>query len=327
MPSPSSSLATLRSDLGGSMMAFDLAMDREGYIAHRVMPVFESAVQSGTFGKIPLAQLLQQRDTLRAPGSGYSRGNFTFDPASFACFEHGAEEPIDDRQAQLYREYFDAEKVAAERALHAVMSNYEARVAAAIFNATTWTGASLTTAPTNEWDDAANALPIDDVEAAARKVWANSGLWPNALIINRLVFRNLRNCAQIIARIAASGAGSPTKATDITAQMLAQVFDLEHVIVAGGAQNTAKEGQTAVLSHHWSNEYAMVARVATRPNDIQEPCLGRTIHWGKDGSRIGGTVETYRDEKVRADIVRVRHDVDELVTYVQAGHLLSNITT
>ena len=46
-----------------------------------------------------------------------------------------------------------------------------------------------------------------------------------------------------------------------------------------------------------------------------------------DGSSIGGTVESYRDENVRANIIRVRHDVDELVLYPQAGHLLSNITT
>jgi hypothetical protein len=37
-------------------------------------------------------------------------------------------------------------------------------------------------------------------------------------------------------------------------------------------------------------------------------------------------VESYRDEKVRGDVIRVRHDVDEIVLYPEAGHLLSNIT-
>ena len=73
-------------------------------------------------------------------------------------------------------------------------------------------------------------------------------------------------------------------------------------------------------------EYAMVCKVATG-RDFREPCIGRTFHWSADGSSIGGTVESYRDETVRADIIRVRHDVDELVLYPQAGHLLSNITT
>ena len=62
-------------------------------------------------------------------------------------------------------------------------------------------------------------------------------------------------------------------------------------------------------------------------NDIQEPCVGRTFHWSADGSSMGGTVETYRDETKRSNIVRVRQDTDEKVLYAATGHLLSNITT
>jgi hypothetical protein len=60
---------------------------------------------------------------------------------------------------------------------------------------------------------------------------------------------------------------------------------------------------------------------------MAEPCIGRMFHWSEDGSSPGGTVESYRDEIVRGNIIRVRHDVDEVVLYPQAGHLVSNITT
>jgi hypothetical protein len=164
------------------------------------------------------------------------------------------------------------------------------------------------------------------VEAAVQKIYDNSGLWANALVINRKVFRNLRNCAQVIDRIESAGAGSATKATDITVQMLAAAFDLDHIIVAGTSKNGAKEGQAASPEQIWSGEYAMVCRVSTSA-DMRDACIGRTFHWSQDGSSIGGTVESYRDETVRGNVIRVRHDVDELVLYPQAGHLLSNITT
>lgn len=326
MPSPSTSLATLRPDLAESFMEFDLEMDARGFVADRVFPVVEVASQAGNFGKIPLEQLLQQRDTRRAPGSGYARGTFTFEDATYACLENGAEEPIDDRESRMYAEYFDAEVIHTLRAFSSVLRNAEQRVADAVFNTTTWTGSTLTTAPTNEWDDATNAVPLTDVEAAVQQIYDNSGLWANALIINRKVFRNLRNCDQVVERIASSGAGSPTKASDITEAMLAAVFDLDHIIVAGSSRNSAKEGQAATPVQIWSDEYAMVCKVATS-QDFREPCIGRTFHWADDGSSIGGTVETYRDETVRGDVVRVRHDTDEIVLYAQAGHLLSNITT
>lgn len=326
MPSPSSSLATLRPDLAESFVEFDLAMDQAGFIANRVFPVIEVASQAGTFGKIPIEQLLQNRDTKRAPGSGYARGEFTFETAVYACLEHGAEEPVDDREAKMYAEYFNAEQIASLRAYSAVLRNAEQRVADAVFNTSTWTGGALTTAITNEWDDATNAVPLTDVEAAVQKIYDNSGLWANALVINRKVFRNLRNSDQIVERIQSAGAGSPTKANDITEAMLAQAFDLEHIIVAGSSKNGAKEGQAAAPAQIWSGEYAMVCKVANS-GDFKEPCIGRTFHWSDDGSSIGGTVETYRDEAVRSDITRVRHDVDEIVLYPQAGHLLSNVTT
>jgi len=309
-----------------SFLEYDLESDRLGYVATKVFPVVEVASQAGVFGIIPVEQLLQARDTNRAPGSGYNRGNFTFTTSTFACEEHGAEEPVDDRQAKMYREYFDAEQVSTMRAFSAVLRNAEQRVADAVFNTTTWTGASLTTGITNEWDDIAAAVPITDVDAAVKKVYDNSGLWANALIVNQKVFRNLRRCAQVIDAIESSGAGDPSKQSDITADQLARVFGLDMVIVAGASKNSAKEGQAVSPGQIWSDEYAMVCRVATS-SDMAEPCVGRIFHWSEDGSSMGGTVESYRDENIRANIIRVRHDVDELVLYPQAGHLLSNITT
>jgi hypothetical protein len=325
MPSPTSSLATLRPDLA-TFLEFDLESENQGYIAADVFPVIDVQSASGNFGKIPLEQLLQQRETRRSPGSGYSRSQWTFTPATYATYEHGAEEPVDDNEARMYAEYFQAEQISTLRAFSAVLRNAEQRVADAVFNTSTWTGSSLTTAITHEWDDATNAVPLTDVEAAVQKIYDNSGLWANALIINRKVFRNLRNNDQIIDRINASGAGSPSKATDVTTQMLSAVFDLPNIIVAGTSKNGAKEGQSASPTQIWSGEYAMVCKIASGP-DMRDPCIGRTFHWSQDGSSIGGTVESYRDETVRGDVIRVRHQVAEVVLYPEAGHLLSNVTT
>jgi hypothetical protein len=307
-------------------MEFDLAMNEAGFVWNKVLPVTEVAKGTGTFGIIPLEQLLQQRNTLRSPGGNYARGNFTFTTSTFACVEHGAEEPVDDREAQLYAEYFDAELIAGMRAAHAVRLNAERRVADAVFNTTTWNGASLTTGITHEWDDATNAVPVDDVFAARAKVYDNSGVWADTLICNYKVFLNLLKCDQVIERIESAGAGSAARAGLITAEMLAQVFNLRKIIVGGGSRNNANEGLSASPVQIWSDEYAMVCKTADT-NDFREPCIGRTFHWSEDGSSVNGTVETYRDEAVRSDIVRVRHDVDEKIIYPELGHLLSNITT
>lgn len=324
MPAPTSSVQP-RPEIAQSLIEFDLAMDRNGFVGHRVFPVFEAPKDHGTFGKIPIEQLLQNRETARAPKGGYSRGNYTFTSDTFTTAEHGAEEPVDDREKAMYSDYFNADLYASQRAMDVVLRNAEKRIAAAVFNTSTWTGSSLTTAVSTEWSTAATSTPINDVEGAVRKVRTNTGLKPNTIIMPWTVFRNLRLCSQIIDRITSSGAGSPAKPTDITPAMLAAVFDIESVLVADSQKNTATEGQSASLSDIWSNEYVMVCRVA-RTQDLAEPCIGRTFHWGEDGSRIGGTVESYREEDIRSDVMRVRHQVGEKVLYAECGHLLSNIT-
>lgn len=321
MPAPNEALATLRPDLGGSFQDFDHAMDRQGFIGYRVLPPLEVGKASGTFGRIPLAQLLKNADTKRTSRSGYPRGDWDFQEETFATKEYGFEEPVDARDVNLYKDFFDAELISAELARDTVMRAAEKRIADLIFNATTWTGASLYTDVTTTWATLATAVPITDVEAAVRKVYDGTGHWPNCLIINRKTFRDLRLTTQVLDRIAASGAGDRIRAADVTTQMLSAVFDLPYVFVAGSSKNSANEGQAATPTQIWSSSYAMVCRIATTGN-VKEPCVGRTFHWSDDGSQMGGAMETYDDPQVRGTVVRCRHEVHEKVIEPKFGHLL-----
>lgn len=323
MASPTSSLATLRPELAGSLMEFDLAMNQQGFIAQQILPVFEVQYKSGTYGRIPLEQLLENRETKRNPGSGYSRSKFNFIDTDYACKENGVEEVIDDDEAKMYMEYFDAELVATSRGYSAILIEQERRVASALFNTTTYSGANLYLDTTIPWTKAtySTSEPIDDVQFGADKVYANTGLYANALICNRFVYRNLKRSQQIIDTIASSGAGDKTSLRNITKQQIADALDLDMILVAEGSRNGAAEGLAGSIEQIWSSSYAMVARVCTS-NDIREPGLGRTFHWGEGGSSVGGTVESYRDESVRGDVIRVRHDTDENIHYVECGFLL-----
>jgi hypothetical protein len=318
MPSPSTSLATLRPDISGSFTEFDLEQNINGFVWDQLMPVFEVASSSGQFGRIPIEQLLQNRDTLRAPGSGYARGKWTFEEDSYATKEHGAEEPVDDNESKMYAEYFDAETVSALRARSMVLMNAEKRVVAKILSNSRTADASV------KWNLPATAKPLDDVEAAVQAIYDASGLWPDTMALSYKTFRLLRNVDQIIERIASTGAGSPTKATDITTSMLAAVFDIPKIVVAGATQNTANKGQAGSFSQIWDQTKVWVGRTASG-NDFREPCIGRTFHWSADGSQIAGTVESYRDETVRADIIRVRHQTAEKELYGEAGRLIAAV--
>ena len=327
MVAPSSAIT--RYELSKPFTEFDLLMNQLGFIGPQVLRPRIVGIQSADVGKIPLKQLLQQQNTKRAAGSGYRRGDFEFDKYTYATDEYGWEEPLDDRQLAIYADMLDAEQIHADRAAGFVCDQYERDVAAAVYDTAVWTGADLTTALTNEWDDHVNATPIDDVFAAKEAVRAGSGLDPNALILNNLQLHHLANCDQTVERVKYT----QTADQGTMMQAIADVLGIKKIIVAGGYTNSANPQATASISRIWGNENAMVARVA-ETEDPSEPCIGRTFIWSGDGPGAAGTeevlaliVEEYRDEKVRGSVMRARNDRDIVIMYAAAGHLLSNVIT
>lgn len=320
MSAPSTSLATLRPDLGGSFSEYDLASHLNNLIAGRVLPPIEVMKPSGKFGKFTLAALLTGAETARASGGGYNRIANQFTDDSFLTEEHGIEDPVDDRDAAIYGEYFDAELEAALRARFVVLQNLEKRVASAVMNTTTW--GSLKTAAAVVWTTKATATPVADIHGARESVYSQCGMWPNSIILSRTAFNRATETDEVIDRLKHSGQHNPGERVSEAA--FAALCDLDQVIVGGVAKNTAAKGQAVSIAPVWSDSLAMVAKVAVT-NSIKEACIGRIFHYSEDGSTIGGTAETYRDETVRADIARVRMDTDEKVLFPEAGHLLETL--
>lgn len=318
---PSTAIGDLRPDLGGSMEAFDVVLERSNYIGYQILRPFEASRQSGPYGKITLEAMLQNPEVKRASDGGYSRRQWSFEDANYATKEYGLESAIDQRRSRIYRSYFDAELVTARIVLADVLRAAEIRIADKVFDAATFSPTAVGVA----WSTPATAVPITDVKSKIEAIWGACGLWPNAVVMSRKVFRNLRECAQVIERIHATGAGDKVRAKDITPAQIAALFDVDFVLIGGGAKNTAKEGQTAVIAEIWDDEYVGIGRIATT-DMIEEPCIGRTFHWAEDGSQIGGAIETYGESRVRGDVVRVRHEVDEHIIHAPCWGLLSNIT-
>lgn len=317
MPAPSTSLATLRPDLGGSVEGFDLAMSRNGFIGLKVLPVFDTALRAGSIGIIPTAQMLKQAGSPRAPGAGYQRDDFTFTDISYSTTEKGRESPVDDNTKNVYGNVINAEKIAAARAQDMTLRYMEQLIAAAVFNSSTFTPTAVGT----EWSTVASSTPVTDVKNAQVRMWEATGMKPNAVIMNWLVFNNLRFNTEIKDAIKNVLGVLPSQ---ITVDTLKAAFMVDHVLISDAPKNTAPDGQLTIAPI-WSSEYVGVARIAD-DNDITRPVLGRTMHYTGDGSAIEGRMEVYRDENRRADIVRCRMQADPLIIYSGAMQLLSNIT-
>ena len=315
-----------REDLGMRFEEFDLAMNRLGFIGHRVLPVIQRGGPSGKFPRVSIDQMLQQLVTRRSPDGAYSRSTREWDDDNYETTEYGLEATLDDRTIKRYDDIIDAEVFEGEVIENALLLDYEKAVADSMFNATTFSG--RTGAVTTEWSNTGSASPVEDVRDKVQTIRLASGVKPNALIINDEVFNNLISCDEIIDRLKYQGFQG-ARPGEISKQALAISLNIDEVIVAESVYNTVMPGIDAVLNDIWSNEYALLARVAKTSNPM-ERCVGRTIQWDEEGSSDGGGMsviaETYYEDSRRGGVLRRRTDWGLKNLFLECGYLFSNIT-
>lgn len=322
---PKTNAVVYRPDLGAIVMEYAMDIDDQP-IGLRVMPLFPTTQQSATFPVIPKEALLSVPDVDRAPRAAYPRGDWEYERGKYDTSEKGWEEPIDDTERKLLEGETNpgmADHIATQRAWGHIMRGQEKRIATMVFNATNFTAHAVT----NEWDDASNATPIDDVNTGLLSVRSACGMVPNALIIAYSTFINLKNCDQVVDRLKYTFPGIDINR--MTSAQLADIFNIENVLVGSGVYNSAKRGQDASIADLWNNEYAMLTRIASPGSrDLTEPCIGRTFLWSEDSPQ-NPVVESYREEQTRADVIRVRHNVGEtLIKSVDSsGTTVSNIAS
>ena len=308
MASPASGAETPRDDLA-AMVELDLQATWAGFIGMRLFPVTPVAEASGVIPIVDLNERLTERDTRRAPGGTYQRSNEEYTTTTFACEEHGAEEPIDDRERRVFGAFIDSDASATVRATDAVLRNAERRIAAIALAATG------TTAAGNVWSGA-SGTPIANVKTAKIAIRNRTGLNANAGACDWEVFEHLRTSDEIRGILKYQGFVD-MRPEEITVSAVASALGLGVLLVAGAGdvRNTANQGQSTVsLSAIWDRTQFLVGVINPSP-DTRVPTAGRVFHYIEDGSMVNGTVEQYRENQTRSDVVRVRHDVDEKLIY------------
>jgi len=310
-----------RPDLGVVAVEY-LEGEAMSNIGLQIMPPFPVDEQSAVFPVIPAKALLSVEDTSRAPRGRYNRGDWEYEEGKYATRENGWEEPIDDTERKLFerRAPGQGDFIAVKRAMGIIVRNQERRIASKLFNTSNFTAHAVT----NEWDDAANATPIDDVTTGKLAFREQCGMLPNGLVISYTTLERLRRSAQIVDLIKYTFPGLDINS--VGAAELARVFNVPRVLVGGGIYDSKGKGLSVDITDIWDNEYAALVRTATDRLDIIEPCVGRTFVWTEDSAQEP-IVEQYREEQSRSDIFRVRHDSDEclLKSYDSDGNVVSNI--
>ena len=311
-----SSYGTPREAMGAAF--WEMTPDRSKFIGNQVLAEVRSTLKAAKYLAVTRESISARNPTRRSASGEFNRIDTYLEDKEFSCEEWGLEGRLPDSERIFYASEFDAEQGKVEHIYQQLMLDYEIRVATAVFNTTTWTGADLTTdVSAAPWSTAASDV-IGPILDAAEKVRLNSGgETADTLVIGAATLPKLLKNTGIIARFP----GAPLVTAAMLFQAMPAIFGLDKLLIGKARYNTADEGQTYSGSDVWSGSYAMVCKTAPQGASIMQYCIGRTIVHVSDTPDLL-TVDSYYEDKTMSEVFRVRHTSDEVIQDAYAGHLL-----
>lgn len=195
----------------------------------------------------------------------------------------------------------------------------ENRVASKVFDLNTYPSANRTTlSGTAQWSDYANSDPISAILTALDTCIVR----PNIAVLGQAVWSKLRMHPKVTAAVYPIGGNAATSGTVVARQAIAELLELEEVLVGVSWYNSAKPGQTASLARLWGKHAAFLYRAPQILSPTGTVTFGFTAQWGE---RIAGTIERDPNVGLRGGTrVRVGESVKEVVAANDAAYFFQN---
>ena len=312
------SQATPRSDIYALVQQANADFSKL-FIGDQIFPVKGEDVKRGIYMKANLAnaELLNADAVPRASGDGYQRVNRKYDTDTFDAVEYGLESVIDDAYESEVERFMNLESTEAMLLERSLRISYEARIAAALFNSSTFTATGATVAYT-----AANLATIDvanDIDLAKARMLKN-GLIANTIVMGYDVFQRIRRSTLLQNQIFGVVPRAANQRMLPGEQDIAEALGVDKLLVGKAPRNGNNKGQTYSGSFIWGTTYVAVCNTAG--GEYQAGGVGRTIQWTKDTTGLF-TPETYRSDERRSNVLRVRQHTAEKVIDATACELIT----
>lgn len=311
-----------------------------GFIGLKLAPVFGAETRAGEypFFSIAGAQLMKNFKTERNEDGSYPEVRRANETRLYGCQDRGLEERVDDAKAKDMARFFNAQANAARMTVQNVLLGHENRVASLVQNTSNFASTAAISAYT-----VANLAVVDfaaDVQARIHAM-QDAGSIPDTIVLNsRLAgyvgrttkFQNFVKGIGLFSQ----GAGTFIITKDVIMNAFAEL-GIRKVYIPFGGVDASKSRTATNISPIWSSDYIWVGKSADAENQLSvveegatdfgvDPydAMGgalRTFVWNEEGGVF--VTETYRSEKRRSEMVRVRQNTDERVIDENAGRLIA----
>jgi hypothetical protein len=304
--------------------AIALAYTNRRFIADLVLPRTPVPAREFTWMQFNRDEMFTLKETLVGRKGQPNEVEFGATSVAASIRDYGLDDlvPNEDLDAGRLMNY-DPIGRAVEGVTELVALDREKRVADLVFNTATYPVANRTTlSGTSQWSDYTNSDPYSAIQTALDGMLMR----PNIAVIGRLAWSKLKVHPKITAAIAPSAVGNTSttnaQGSPATLQAVADLLELDEIIVGESWINTAKSGQTASLARVWGKHMAFLHQNpigGIRGNAIT---FGYTAEYG---NREAGSMPEPKVGLRGAQRVRVGETVNEIIAASDVGYYFQNV--
>lgn len=286
-----------------------------GFIAGSAFPVVPVEKQSDVYYLMDRDDFFRDEARPRAPGTESAGGEFRLTTATYNAIVEAFHKDIDDQLRANADSVLSLDRAATEFVTQKLLIRRERRWMANFFTTGVW-GTDIT--PATLWS-APTSTPGADVEVGKMAIQSRTGYKPNKLILGARVMAALRRNPEIRDQF------KYVSASSIDADMLANFFGVDQVMVADAVFTAAITGQTGVNPDFMSGRNALLCYAPDVPS-LMTPSAGYTFAWsGYTGANQGMRmsklrVDTIRSDRVEGEIAYSMHRVAS-----DLGYFFSNV--
>lgn len=281
-------------------------------IADQVMPRVPVAKQDFKYLVHTLADGFTIPDTKVGRRAAPNQVEFSATEQTSSTVDYALDDSVPNEDIENAPQNYNPVNKAAEYITALLELDREQRVASAVFNASNYAAANKSTlSGTTQWSDFTNSNPIGAIMTALDACVMR----PNIMVLGRAVYTQLVQHPKIIK----AWLGNAGDAGVANASALANLFELDAVLVGESFVNSAKKGQATSLARVWGKYCALLYR-----DSVATASRGTTFGFtAQFGTRIAGSFED-KDVGMRGGLrVRVGESVKEVVTATDLGYLFS----
>lgn len=259
---------------------------------------------------------LQVPVTARANGAAANMDTFYMSTSTYRLQQHALKDIVTDRDRANADPAIRLEADVAEFLTEKILLRKEVDLANLCGTAANWANQTSLTS-TFAWSaNTTLSNPIAFVDSASSVIAQQSGMVPNTVVLDDRTFRAAKEHTMITDRIKYT---SPDSVTDV---MLAKLFNVDRVLVAGGIQNTGQELviTTTAQSFIWT-DMAFVAYISPQPA-LKRPSALYQFTKNEFGNPF--KVKKWREEELEGDMIEVSTMYQHNVVASDAAYLIIN---